>query len=115
MSAPTTDNVRNLYFEHKDLSCINIKPTFESLQNMLLQLKANCSLVLTSLGGGVHVYVDAILCPVTYTTLDPVTPFIGPARPGLLQVVVSATHYNIALTKSQHKEAHKTFVEYQLV
>ena len=75
-----TTNVRELYFEHQDLTRINSKLTFAVLHNMVLQLKVNTVSVLCTLGGGMYSYICII--PITHATLAPLTPFIVPVHPG---------------------------------
>ena len=115
MSTRATTNVRENYFEHKDLSRIVGEPVFESLHHMLLQVKANLSSVPSTLGGGAHGYAGAILSVTTYATLAPTTPFITPVHPGILTVPAGATQYAIAFAKTQHDELMRVFSEYQLV
>ena len=115
MSTRATSNVRELYFEHKDLTRIVGEPMFDGLHHMLLQVKANLSSVPSTLGGGTHGYAGAMLSVATYATLAPMTPFITPTHPGTLTVPAGATQYAIALIKTQHDEALRIFSEYQLV
>ena len=99
MSSRSPTNVRELYFEHKELRRINGEPNFESLHYLLLQIKANASSVPSNLGGGAHGYAGIILSPPTYGTLAPMTPFIIPVHPGILNVPMGSTQYAIALVK----------------
>ena len=115
MSTRATTNVRENYFEHKDLSRIVGEPVFDNLHQMLLEVKANLSSVPSTLGGGAHGYAGAILSVPTYATLAPTTPFITPVHPGTLTVPAGATQYAIALLKTQHDEHMRVFSEYQLV
>ena len=114
-SATTSANIQNLYFEYKDLTQISGEPTFSTLHYMLLQLKANESSVPSELGGGAHGYVGAILSPVTYATLAPMTPFVPPVHQDDLTVPPMATQYQISLAKFQHENALQVFNQYQLV
>ena len=56
-------NVKELYFEFQELTPVHGEPIFETLQNLLAQLKANASSVPTSLGGGGHGFIVDILSP----------------------------------------------------
>ena len=115
MTTRATSSVRRLYFEHKDLPRIVGEPVFDSLHQMLLEVKANLSSVPSTLCGGAHGYAEAILSVPTYDTLALMTPFITPAHPGFLTVPARATQYDIALLKTQHDENMRIFSEYQLV
>ena len=108
-------NLRELYFEYKDLSQIQGEPTFESMHKMLLEIKTNCISVPCSLCGGTHEYAGIIPSPSTYATLAPMTPFIIPTHPDILQVNPGVTQYAIALAKIQYDESIKQFSEYQLI
>ena len=115
MSTRSSTNVRDLYFEFKELTPIVGEPEFDGLHQMLLEIKANLSSVPSTLGGGAHGYAGIILSAPTYANLAPGTPFLTPAHPGPLNIPIRATQFEIALAKSQHEEALKNFSEYQLV
>ena len=108
MSTQSTTNIRDLYFEFKELTPIIGELEFDGLHQMLLEIKANLSSVPSTLGGGAHGYSGIILSAPTYATLEPRTPFLVPAHPGTLNVLYGATQYNIALGKSQHDGILKT-------
>ena len=50
MLSSTLTNYRDLYFEHKNMTRINIEPTVVTLQQLLLELKANTVWVPSILG-----------------------------------------------------------------
>ena len=115
MSATRNTNFRDLYFEHKSLTQIIGEPTFSTLHLMILQLKANASSVPSTLGDGQHGYIRVILSPVTYATLAHMQPFVPPVHPGVLQVDLPATQFEIALAKTLHDENVRTFQSYLLI
>ena len=78
MMLSNTTHYRNLYFEHNNLTRISGEPTFASLHNILLELKANAVSVPSQLGGGAHSFIGIVLFNPTYATLVPMTPFITP-------------------------------------
>ena len=92
-------NVREFFFEHKNLTPIHGEPVFDSLHAMLLKVKANLSSIPCTLGGRAHGYSGDILFVATYATLAPMTPFLVPVHPGVLIVPAGATQYAIALLK----------------
>ena len=115
MATRAASSVRELYFKHKDMSRIVGEPKFDSLHQMLLEVKENLSSVPSTLGGGAHGYVGVILSVPTYAILVPMTPFRTLAHPSTLTVPPGVTQYDITLIKTQHDENMRTFYEYQLV
>ena len=67
------------------------EPDLDGLHQLLLEVKANLSLVPSTLGGGAHGYSGIILSAPTYATLAPRTPFLMPAHSGILNVLPGAT------------------------
>ena len=65
--------------------------------------------------GGQNGIIGVILCPVTYATLAPMQPFVPPVHPGILQVDLPATQFEIALAKTVHDENVRNFQSYLLV
>ena len=111
----TSINVKELYFEFQELALLNNEPAFDTLQKLLTQLKANASSVPTNLGGGGHEFIGAILSTALYTTLAPLTPFIGLTHPGTLTVPPNSTKYAISLLKTQIDKAVRTYHLYLFV
>ena len=95
-----TENVRELYFEHQELTRINGGPMFITLHNMALRLKSNAISIPCTLGGGAYGYISIIMSPVTYATLAPFTPFIIIVPPESLNVADNAMQYQITHTIS---------------
>ena len=60
---------------------------------MVLQLKANSLSVPYIIGGGAYSYIEIIMPLVKYDTLAPMTPFIVPIHPGVLNVAPYDTQY----------------------
>ena len=115
MSYTSSTNMRELFFEHKQLTRINGKPNFASLHNIHLECKASCSSVSCPLGGGAYLYADILLLADTYATLVPDTSFIVSLHPGILNVDVGTTQYEIAFAKTQHDKVSRIFTEYNLI
>ena len=100
MTTCTIINVRELHFEYKSFTRIVGEPEFDSLHQMLLEVKEHLSYVPSTLGGGAHVYAGIVLSAPTYATLAPMTPFMTPLHPGILVTPPGATQYAIVLLKS---------------
>ena len=100
MSALSSMRVKDMYFKHQDLACINVKSMFDLLRCILLHLKANTSSIPSTLGVRGHGFVEVIISVVAYTILVPMFPFVDQVRPGIL---AGATHYEIMLTKHSIK------------
>ena len=115
MTYNVSPNMKDLFFEHKELTPINGEPNFENLHGLRLEVKANCSSVPSTLGGGAHGYAGMLLSDPIYATLAPGTPFVIPLHPGVLVVAQGATQYEIALATTTHDEALRIFSEYNLV
>jgi hypothetical protein len=65
------------------LTKIHGKPVYESLQNVLIELKANASSVPSTLGGGQHGHLGLLLSTVRYLTVPLAVPWVTPGNPGL--------------------------------
>ena len=75
-------SVNDTYFQHKLLTKIHGKPTYESLQNISTELKANASSVPTSLGGGQNGHLGLLLSDARYITVAHAVPWVTPGNPG---------------------------------
>ena len=115
MSTTSNTSFRDLNFDHKFLTRIIGEPTFSTHHLMLLQLKSNASSLPSTLGGGQHGCIGVILSPATYATLAPMQPFEFPVHPGVLQVVLPATQFEIVLAKTLHDKNVFTFQSYLLI
>jgi hypothetical protein len=75
-------SVKDTWFQHKVLTKIHGKPVYESLQNVLIELKANASSVPSTLGGGQHGHLGLLLSTARYLTVPLAFPWITPGNPG---------------------------------
>ena len=98
-------NVKDLYFQFKELTPLHDEPTFVTLQTLRQQMKSNTSSIPTSLGGGGHDFIQIRLSMASYTTLARTRLLLAPTHPGTLIVPASSTQYEISLFKTKHKEA----------
>ena len=72
----------NKYFQFPELTQIHNEPTYESLQVIKDQLKTNAATVISSLGGGAHGHLGAVLTREEYARLSAVQ-YMEPAFPVL--------------------------------
>lgn len=63
MESAGTTIFRDTYFEHPELTKIHGEPTFEILQTVENELKANDQSVYSSLGGGQHGHLGLVVSP----------------------------------------------------
>ena len=77
-------NYKDSYFEHSVLTTIRREPTYETLQHLKNELKANESSVPTTLGGGNHGYLGMVLTQLEFHHILPNNPFTRPPNPGVL-------------------------------
>jgi hypothetical protein len=104
-----TPSVKDTYFQHKLLTQIHGKPTYESLQNGLTELKANASSVPSTLGGGQHGHLGLLLSDARYTALAHAAPFISPGNPGPFVPPAAGTGPQIEAAKDVWKQLQQTF------
>ena len=99
MTVFTNINYKETHFETPELKKIHGEPTYESLELLIKQLKANARSVHSNLGGGQHGHLGLVISPATYNHISAV-PFMKPLFPGA-QVLIppGATQH---LTRTIH-------------
>jgi hypothetical protein len=102
-------SVKDTYFQHKLLTRIHGKPTYESLQNGLTELKANASSVPSTLGGGLHGHLGLLLSDARYTSLAHAVLFVTPGNPGPFVPPAGGTGPQIEAAKDVWKDSKQTF------
>lgn len=102
-------SVKDTYFQHKVLTRIHGTPTYESLQVVLTELKANASSVPSTLGAGQHGHLGLILSAARYAALDHTLPWVTPGNPGPFVPPANATGPQIEAAKDVWRELHHTF------
>ena len=93
-------NAKDLYFEFQELTPFHGEPTFDTLQKLIIQLKANASSVTSNLDKRVHGFIGVILDQPSHATLAPLMPFISLTHPGTLAIPPLSTQCVIALFKT---------------
>ena len=114
MSTSTTD-YKNTYFQHRSLTPVRGEPTYEALSKLHQELKANANAVPTTLGGGRHGHLDLVVNPITYDRIASHTPLVRQQNPGIVNVELNATQYQITQQKDEHTKALKAFNECNLL
>ena len=77
-------NYREVYFRHGNLTKINGNPTYENIQQLYKEIKANAASVPTTLGGGNHGHLGLVQDNTTYARISPNAPYQRPALPAAL-------------------------------
>jgi len=75
-------SVIDTYFQHKVLTRLHGQPTYETLQTLATEIKANAASVPSTLGGGHFGHLGLILSDARYATLADTIPWISPVNPG---------------------------------
>jgi hypothetical protein len=102
-------SVKDTYFQHKVLTKIHGKPTYETLQNALTELKANAGSVPSTLGGGQYGHLGLLLSDARYATLPLALPWTSPVNPGPYEPPDAGTSVQIEAAKDVWRERKHTF------
>ena len=102
-------SVKDTYFQHKVLTRIHGKPTYESLQTLTTELKANAGSVPSTLGGGQHGHLGLLISPVRYAALVHTEPWVTPVNPGPFVPPAGGTGPQIEAAKDVWRELKQTF------
>ena len=82
-------------FVHKKLTPIVGEPTYDTLELLLKELKANAQSVHSNLGGGNHGHLGLVISPASYALLSPDV-FARPVFPGVNPVIPPGTTQHAA-------------------
>jgi hypothetical protein len=102
-------SVNDTYFQHKVLSKIHGKPTYESLQNISTELKANASSVPSTLGGGFNGHLGLLLSDARYITVPNAVAWVTPGTPGLFVPPAAGTGPQIEAARDVWRELKQQF------
>ena len=112
MSAFDNVDYVNSHFEFTELTPIRGEPSYETLDLILKQLKANASKVHSNLGGGAHGHLGLVVSPTTYAIIAPATPFTRPPFPGSQATIPPGTTQNNArIIREQFQENLRVYHE----
>jgi hypothetical protein len=103
-------SVKDTYFQHKVLTKVFGKPTYESLQTLATEIKANAGSVPSTAGGGANGHLGMILSPARYATLQDTVPWNQPANPGAFAPPVPpGTAAQIEAARDVWRDANQAF------
>ena len=77
VSPHSLPNLKQRYFDYKELSKLHGKPNLQSIIDVFRQLKRNAQRILARLTGGNHEYFAILLSTIDYDTLG-IIPFMRP-------------------------------------
>ena len=109
MTTTRIPSVLDTYFQHKVLTKVVGQPTYESLQLLSTEIKANASSVPSTLGGGLYGHLGLILSDERYATLAHSVPWVTPQNPGPFDPPNPATAAQIEAAKDVWRERKLTF------
>jgi hypothetical protein len=97
-------SVKDTCFQHKVLTKIHGEPTYESLQNISTELKANASSVPSTLGGGQNGHSGLLLSAARCDTLAHPVPWVTSVNPGVFAPPNPGTGPQIAAASDVWRE-----------
>jgi uncharacterized membrane protein YgcG len=106
-------SVTDTYFQHKVLTQVHGQPTYETLQTLSTEIKANAASVPSTLGGGHLGHLGLILSDARYATLPNTIPWISPVNPGPFDPPAQGTAPQIEAAKDVWRESKLQFDLYQ--
>ena len=83
-SSAKPTNLKEVFFSHAALGKIQGNPTYEDIQKLYRQCKANAKSVPCVLGGGANGHLGLIISPLAYARIAPGTPYTRALHPGVL-------------------------------
>ena len=85
-------------------------PTYETLQEIKDQLKANAASITPDLGGGANGHLGLVLSPMEYNNVS-TTQYQQPPYPGKLNIPAAVKSTEVTRLTSRHEEALRKFRE----
>ena len=102
-------SVNDTYFQHKVLTRVHGQPTYDTLQTLSTEIKANAASVPSTLGGGSYGHLGLVLSADRYATLATALPWISPANPGPFVPPAAGTAAQIEAAKDVWRELKLSF------
>ena len=109
MMSSRIPSVTDTYFQHKVLSKVHGQPTYETLQTLSTEVKANAASVPSTLGGGLYGHLGLIMSDERYATLANSVPWVTPGNPGPFNPPNPATAPQIEAAKDVWRELKYSF------
>ena len=105
-------NYREVYFRHGNLTKIEGNPTYENIQQLYKEVKANAASVPSTLGGGNHGHLGLVQDNTTYARISPNAAYIRPTLPAALPPPVAGmTQHQLAERQRLYDRDVATFHE----
>ena len=115
-SSAKPTNLKEVFFSHAALGKIQGNPTYEDIQKLYRQCKANAKSVPCVLGGVANGHLGLIISPLAYARIAPGTPYTRALHPGVLAPPGdAATGFQITEARTQHNDAIRLFMETNMV
>jgi hypothetical protein len=102
-------SVNDTFFQHKVLTKVHGQPTYESLQTISTELKANAASVPSTLGGGLYGHLGLVLSPGRYATLANTVPWVTPVNPPPFVPPAGATAAQLEAAREAWRERRLAF------
>jgi translation initiation factor 2B subunit (eIF-2B alpha/beta/delta family) len=109
MAATNIDYVKT-YFEFPTLTKVHGEPTYEALQEIKDEIKANAAAVESELGGGNNGHLGLVLSPTEYTRVH-ATAYVRPIQPPVLEIAPDATGPVATRARSEYDESKRLWRE----
>jgi hypothetical protein len=110
MASIRIPSVKDTYFQHKVLTKIHGQPTYQTLQTLSTELKANAGSVPSTLGGGQKGHLGMLLSAARYATIADTVPWVQPVNPGPFAAPVPpGTAAQISAARDIWKDLKQTF------
>ena len=113
MMSTSYPRVKDTYFQHPVLTKIQGRPTYESLQTLSKQIKANATSVPSTIGGGLYGHLGLVLSASKYANLAGTVPWITPGHPGPFAPPAGATGPQIEAAKDVWRALNVSFDLYE--
>ena len=110
MSGASSTNYKETHFEYTELTKIRGQPTYEAIEQMHKELKANAQSVFSRLGGGNFGHLGLVLSNAQYATVSP-TSFVKPQTPTPPVIQQFAITSEIARLQQEYNENLRSFNE----
>jgi hypothetical protein len=109
MMSSRIPSVNDTFFQHKVLTKVHGQPTYESLQTISTELKANAASVPSTLGGGLYGHLGLVLSLERYATLANSVPWVTPVNPPPFVPPAGATAAQLEAAREVWRERRLAF------